>query len=81
MPGDTGIIIGLVLRCADGYRFDTWMASSGVTRGYPYLRIEDAYSARNAEIKTSVQGRAPAAIVCQTFDGFVSSRFRQSRSD
>jgi hypothetical protein len=65
-----GIVIGPVLRLADGYGFDTWVASKGVTHGYPYRRIEDAYYARNVEIKASAQGRASAAIVCQTLDEF-----------
>jgi hypothetical protein len=46
------------------------MAGRAVTRGYPYRRIEDAYYARNAEIRASVRGRAPAAMVCQTLDEF-----------
>jgi predicted phage terminase large subunit-like protein len=45
---------------------------SVLTRGYPYRRIEDAYYARNAEIKASAQGRALAAIVCQTLDEFIA---------
>jgi hypothetical protein len=44
----------------------------GVTRGYPYRRIEDALYARNAEIKGSAQGRAMAAIVYQTLDEFIA---------
>jgi hypothetical protein len=67
-----GIVIGPVLRRGDGYRFDTWTAGKGVTRGYPYRRIEDAYYARNADIRASAQGRAPAAIVCQTLDEFIA---------
>jgi hypothetical protein len=67
-----GIVIGPVLRRADGYRFDAWTAGKGVTRGYPYRRIEDALYARNAEIKASVQGRAPSAVVCQTLDEFIA---------
>ena len=65
------IVIGPVLKRPDGYGFDVWMATKGVTRGYPYRRIEDAYYARNAEIRASAQGRAPAAIVCQTLDDFI----------
>jgi hypothetical protein len=34
-------VIGPVLRRADGYGFDIWNAGKGVTRGYPYRRIED----------------------------------------
>ena len=66
------IVIGPVLRRADGYGFDTWTVGKGVTRGYPYRRIEDALYARNAEIKGSAQGRAMAAIVHQTLDEFIA---------
>ena len=45
------IVIGPVLIRANGYSFDTWTAGKGVTRSYPYRRIEDAHYARNAEIK------------------------------
>jgi hypothetical protein len=64
-------VIGPVLRHADGYAFDAWTAGKGVTRSYPYHRIEHAYYARNTEIKASARGRAPAAIVCQTLDEFI----------
>jgi hypothetical protein len=67
-----GIVIGPVLKRADGYGFDSWTAGKGVTRGYPYHRIEDAHYARNAEIKASARGRAPSAIVCQTLDEFIA---------
>ncbi len=67
-----GTVIGPVLRRADGYRFDTWTAGKGLIRGYHYPRIEDAHYARNVEIKTSAQGRAPSATVCQTFDEFIA---------
>jgi hypothetical protein len=68
---DMGIVIGPVLRLADGYGFDIWTEGRGVTHGYPYRRIEDACYARKAEIKTSAQCRAPAAVVCQTLDEFI----------
>ncbi|HEX3418325.1 MAG TPA: hypothetical protein VHT21_18265 [Stellaceae bacterium] len=58
----------------DGYGFDIWNAGKGVTRGYPYRRIEDAHYARKAEIKA--QGRTVAAIVCQTLDEFIDRRLR-----
>ena len=67
------IVIGPVLRHAGGYRFDTWTAGKGVTLGYPYRRIEDARYARNAEIKASAQGRAPAVIACQILDEFIAN--------
>ena len=65
------IVIGPVLKHSDGYRFDVWTVTKGVTRGYPYCRIEDAHYARNAEIRASARGRAPAATVCQTLDEFI----------
>jgi hypothetical protein len=68
---DMTVVIGPVLKRADGYEFDTWTAGKEVARGYRYRRIEDAYYARNADIKASAQGRAPAAIVCQTLDEFI----------
>jgi len=66
------IVIGPTLKRADGYRFDTWTAATGVSRGYPYHRIEDAHYARKATINASAQGRAPAAIICQTLDEFIA---------
>ena len=66
------IVIGPVLMHADGYRFDTSTAGKGMTRGYPYRRIEDAHYARNADIKASAQGRTPSAIVCQTLEEFIA---------
>jgi hypothetical protein len=69
---DMGIVIGPVLKRADGYGFDTWTAVKGVRRGYAYCRIEDAYYARKAEIKAVAQGRAPSTIVCQTLDEFIA---------
>jgi hypothetical protein len=65
------IVIGPVLTRPGGYGFDVWTVNNGVRRGYPYRRIEDACYARNAEIRASAQGRAPAAIVCQTLDEFI----------
>ncbi len=53
------IVIGPVLRRADGYGFDTWTAGKGVSAGYSYRRIEDALYARNAEISASAQGCSP----------------------
>jgi hypothetical protein len=67
-----GTVIGPVLRRADGYGFDIWTAGKGVTRGYPYRRIEDAHYARKAEIKALASGRAVGAIVCQTLDDFIA---------
>ena len=65
------IVIGPVLKHPCGYGFDVWTAAKGLTRGYPYCRIEDAYYAWRAEIRASAQGRAPAAKVCQTLEEFI----------
>ena len=65
------IVFGPVLSRADGYAFDAWTAGKGLTRSYPYHRVEHAYYARNAEIKASGKGPDPAAIVCQTLDDFI----------
>jgi hypothetical protein len=64
-------VIGPVLTRPGGYGFDVWTVANGVTRGYPYRRIEEAHYARKAEIRASAQARGPAAIVCQTVDEFV----------
>jgi len=67
-----GIVIGPVLKRADGYRFDLWTAEKGVSAGYPYRRIEGTYYARNATIKACARDRALAAIVCQSLDEFIA---------
>jgi hypothetical protein len=36
---DMGIVIGPVLKRADGYSFDSWAAGEVVSCGYPYRRI------------------------------------------
>ena len=65
------VVFGPVLSGADGYAFDTWTAGKGLTRSYPYHRVEHAYYARNAEIKASGKSPDPAAVVCQTLDEFI----------
>ena len=71
-----GMVIGPVLRRAEGYGYDIWSAGKGVARGYPYRRIEDAHYARNAEIMRLRRGRALAAIVCETLDEFTAKSTR-----
>jgi hypothetical protein len=44
-----GVVVGPVLVRSGGYAFDTW-SMEGVSRGYVYRRIEDAFYARRAEI-------------------------------
>jgi hypothetical protein len=65
------LVIRPVLKRSGGYGFDVWTEAKRLTSGYPYRCIEDAYYAWRAEIRASVQGRAPDAIVCQTLDEFI----------
>jgi hypothetical protein len=65
------IVIGPVLKRPGGYGFDVWTAAKGLTSGYPYRRIDDAYYAWRAEIRESAAGRVPGAMVCQTLDEFI----------
>jgi hypothetical protein len=71
------LVIGPVLARTGGYRFDLWIAGKGLSAGYAYRRIEDAYYARNTVIRTSGQDRASGAVVCQTLDDFVAKTARQ----
>jgi hypothetical protein len=59
------IVVGPVLARSGGYRFDLWIAGKGLSPGYPYRRIEDAYYARNTVIRTSGQNRGSGAVVCR----------------
>ncbi len=68
-----GIVIGPVLKRADGYAFDTWIAGKGLSPSYRYRRIEDAIYARNATIWPRGRDRTPTATVCQTLDEFVAT--------
>ncbi len=47
------MIIGPILKRSAGYSFDTWTATKGLSVGYVYLRIEDAYYDRKAILKGS----------------------------
>ncbi len=66
------IVIGPILKRANGYVFDTWIAGKGMSPVCPYRRIEDASYARKATIKASAEGPALAVIDCQTFDEFIA---------
>jgi hypothetical protein len=55
-----GIVIGPVLKRHGGYGFDVWAAANGLTRGFPYRQIEDAYYARNAETRASCTRPRPS---------------------
>jgi hypothetical protein len=65
------VILGPVLTRAGGYAFDAWTPEDGVRRGYVYCRIEDAYYARKAEIRSPAKGHASRIVACSTVDEFV----------
>jgi hypothetical protein len=63
------MIVGPILNRSGGYCFDIWTAAKGVSLGYTYRRIEDAYYDRKLTLEAS--GRAPlTAIACETADAF-----------
>ena len=51
-------IIGPVLLREGGYAFDAWTPEQGLSRGYVYHRIEDAYYAQGGNPR-------PGQRVCQ----------------
>jgi hypothetical protein len=64
------IVVGPVLTSKGGYAFDCWTPEDGLSRGYPYGRIEDAHYARNAEIRSRKKGCSDQMITCNTVDDF-----------
>jgi hypothetical protein len=67
------IILGPVLTRVGGYAFDAWTPEQGLSRGYVYSRVEDAYYARKAELRSSGTGHAGRTVACNTVDEFVRS--------
>jgi len=63
------IVVGPVVTRKGGYAFDCWTPEEGFSRGYAYCRIDDAYYARNAEIR-SYSGYSDRMIACTTVDEF-----------
>jgi hypothetical protein len=56
-----------------GFSFDCWTPDEGLSRGYTYRRIEDAYHARNVEIRSRNKGCSDHTIACSTVDDFARS--------
>jgi hypothetical protein len=52
------LVIGPVLTRTGGYAFDVWTPEQGLSRGYVYRRVEDAYHARKAELRSSGERHA-----------------------
>jgi hypothetical protein len=65
------VVIGPVLTRKGGYAFDCWSLEEGLTGGYAYPRVEDAYYARNFEIRSRKKGYSDRTIACSTVDDFV----------
>jgi hypothetical protein len=64
------VVVGPVLTREGGFAFDSWTQKDGLSRGYVYRRIEDAYYARNAELRASDKADAGATVACGTADEF-----------
>jgi hypothetical protein len=64
-------VIGPVLTRDGGYAFDAWTPEHGLSRGYVYRHIDDAYYARKAELRDPVKGNSDRIVACNTVDEFV----------
>jgi hypothetical protein len=65
-------VVGPILMKEGYYAFDLWTPEEGLSRGYPYRRVEDAHYARKVEIKSRRRGRPGPAVACNTLDEFTS---------
>ena len=65
-------LIGPILSRHDGYAFDTWTRAAGLSRGFGYRRIEDAYYARKAAFADETRAGGPGALLCNTLDAFTA---------
>jgi hypothetical protein len=65
------IILGPVVMREGGYAFDAWTPEDGLRRGYVYLRIDDAYYARKAELRCPGESPVHPIMACNTVDEFV----------
>ena len=54
-----------------GYAFDAWTPENGRSCGYVYRRIEDAYYARKADVRSPGNGHAGDILACNTVDEFL----------
>jgi hypothetical protein len=52
------IVVGPILTRQGGYAFDCWTPEQGLSPGYTYGRVEDAYYARKVEIILDPLNRA-----------------------
>jgi hypothetical protein len=73
------VVVGPVLTRAGGFAFDSWTAEDGLSCGYVYRRIADAYYARKFEIQARSRGATVDTVACSTLDEFVRSTIRTSK--
>lgn len=66
-------VVGPVITRGGGYAFDSWTDEEGLNRSFSYLRVEDAYYARKAEIRSHIGGDRDRMVVCSTLDEFASA--------
>jgi hypothetical protein len=66
-------VVGPVITREGGFAFDSWTAEKGLSRGFSYSRVEDAYYARKAEIRSRVRRAGDQMLVCSTLDEFASA--------
>jgi hypothetical protein len=66
-------VIGPILTREGGYAYDFWTPEEGLSRGYPYRRIEDAHYARNVEIRCRTSRDVRHMVACSTVDEFTSA--------
>jgi hypothetical protein len=66
-------VIGPVLTRTGGCAFDVWMPEQGLSPGYVYSRIEDAYYARKTQIRCPGEGHAGRIVAYSTVDQFLQS--------
>ena len=64
------VIIGPVLVRGGAYAFSIWTPETGLSPGYAYRRIDDAYYARNAAHDGACLATGRGPIVCATLDVF-----------
>ena len=67
-------VVGPVVVTRDGgFGFDLWTPEEGLSRGFSYRRIEDAYYARKVEIRSRIRSLARPMVACSTLDEFSSA--------
>ena len=67
-------VVGPVVVTGEGgFGFDLWTPAEGLSRGFSYRRIEDAYYARKVEIRSRTKNPVGPIMACGTLDEFASA--------